>query len=403
MGVAIMLGAVVVKSSGSKDVWRTAGSPMRLVLFGLASVAFGAGAEAQAAGSSVTDSSATAAPAMLEAVAPSEMLGVELAPDHYDDAGYAESAEGLLVVELDPSAGPITMVRGKQPHFIEAQFVNTQRDGILLARKRSVSDVLPTGAAHEIAYGYGAIKRSLSAITLVEAQLTPHISDNQKSYELFPLRDLYVGAAFSLTGLRGEMRWIEQERYVAFGQVGLNVAALAGAKINRTYGAFAVPITLGGGIRYAALVDLLGSHWTTGAELSVGLGAADDDKETGNVIVLPGLFHELEWTLDRDLGVTDYRADPRPYNYGVHAISLKISAYADFFGGASSGILFDVLVGYRVNFVGPSIPAHEFKHTKITYASDRYVRRKLEEEQRRKQLEELRRDRGAGPISYPGD
>jgi hypothetical protein len=150
-------------------------------------------------------------------------------------------------------------------------------------------------------------------------------------------------------------------------------------------------------------VDILGSHWTTGAELSLGLGAADDDKETGNVVVLPGLFHELEWTLDRDLGVTDYRADPRPYNYGVHAICLKISAYADFFGGASSGILFDILVGYRVNFVGPSIPSHEFKQTKITYASERYVRRKLEEEQRRKQLEELRRDRGAGPISYPAD
>jgi hypothetical protein len=329
------------------------------------------------------------------------MLGVDLAPDHYDDAGYPESAEGLLVVELDPSAGPITMVRGKQPHFIEAQFTNTQRDGILLARKGSLSDVLPSGAAHEIPYGYGAIKRSLSAITLVEAQLTPHISDNQKSYDTFALRDLYVGAALSLSGLRAEARWIEKERYVGFGQLGLNVAALAGAKINRTYGAFAVPITLGGGIRYPAVVDILGSHWTTGVELSVGLGAADDDKDTGNVIILPGLFHELEWTFERDLGVQDYRTDPRPYNYGLHAIFLKLSAYANFFGAADSGILFDLLVGYRLNIVGPSIPPHEFKQTQTTYASDRYVKRKLEEEQRRKQLEELRRERGAGKISYP--
>ena len=371
---------------------------LRLGVASLASAVLATVAHAQTA---QAQAPVTTPPVVLEAVAPSDMIGVDLKPDHYDDAGYPESAEGLLVVELDPTAGPITMVRGKQPHYIEAQFTNTQRDAVLLARKQSLSDVLPSGAAHEVPYGYGAIKRSLSAITLVEAQLTPHVSDNQKSYETFPLRDLYVGAALSLSGLRGEARWVEQERYVAFGQVGLNVAALAGAKINRTYGAFAVPVTLGGGIRYPSLVGIIGSHWTTGAELNLGLGATDDDKDTGNVIVLPGLFHEVEWTLDRDLDVKDYRADPRPYNYGLHAISLKIGAYANVLGDAGSGILFDILVSYRINIVGPSIPPHDFKQTRTTYASDRYVRRKLEDEQRRKQLEELRRDRGVGPLSYP--
>jgi hypothetical protein len=340
-------------------------------------------------------------PAMKSAVPPSGLLGNGLTPDHYDETGYPESAEGLLVIELDPNAGPITLLRGKEPHYLEAQFLNTQRDAIWMARKRSLFDVLPSGASHEIPYGYGAIKRSFSAITLVEAQLVPHISDNQKSYETFPLRDLYIGAALSLTGLLGEVRWTEKERYVAFGQAGLNVLALADAKINRTYGAFAVPLTLGGGIRYPALIGILGTHWLTGAELSLGLGAADDDKETGNVIVLPGLFHELEWTFDRNLGVTDYRADPRPYNYGAHALYVKLTAYADIFGAASSGILFNILVGYRLNIIGPSIPAHDFKQTQATYASQRYVQRKQEEEQRRKQLEDLRRQRGTNSSSYP--
>lgn len=351
----------------------------------LARLACGAFATAEAQNAALPDVPA--------AVAPNEMLGVDQAPDHYDETGYAESREGLLVVELDPRAGPITLLRGERPHYLEAQFINVQRDGIWMARKGSLSDVLPSGASHEVPFGYGAIKRSLSAITLVEAQLVPHISDNQKSYESFPLRDLYVGAALSLSGLHAAVRWIEKERYVAFGQVGLNVLALAGATINRTYGAFSVPLTLGGGIRYPALVEIMGSHWTTGAELSLGLGAADNDKDTGNVIVLPGLFQEVEWTFDRDVGVTDYRADPRPYNYGVHALCVKLSAYANYFGGANHGIMFDLLVGYRFNLIGPSIPAHEFKQTKVTYASERYVKRKREEELRREQLEELRRSR----------
>lgn len=365
----------------------------------LAAGLLGSAAHAQNAAAMPVE--AGALPAVNDAVPPSALLGTGLKPDHYDETGYPESAEGLLVIELDPDAGPITLLRGKEPHYLEAQFLNTQRDAIWMARKRSLYDVLPSGAAHEIPYGYGAIKRSFSATTLVEAQLVPHISDNQKSYETFPLRDLYVGAALSLTGLRGEVRWTEKERYVAFGQTGLNVLALANAKINRTYGAFAVPLTLGGGIRYPALIDILGTHWMSGAELSLGLGAADDDKETGNVIVLPGLFHELEWTFERNLGVTDYRADPRPYNYGAHSLYVKLTAYADLFGDANSGILFDILVGYRLNIIGPSIPIHDFKQTQVTYASQRYVQRKQQEQQRRKQLEDLRRERGAAEPRYP--
>lgn len=333
-------------------------------------------------------------PQVPHAVAPTDLLGVDLIRDHDDEFGYPESRDGLLVVELDPQAGPITMLRGTSPYYLEAQFVTTQRDAIWLARDHAITDVLPSGAAYEVPYGYGALKRSLSALTLVEAMLQPHISDNQKSYEVFPLRDVYFGAALSLLGLRGELRYVDTERYAVHGQVGVNLAALAGLKFNRTYAAFALPIVLGGGIRYPSILSIIGSHWTTGAEFVLGLIGIDKDADTANAVVLPGVFHEFEWTSERENDVQDYRSDPRPYNYGVQSFYAKIGAYADFLGGAAKGVVFDIHVGYRCNFLGPAIPKHEFKSTEITYASQRYTQRKKEEETRRKELEELRRLRG---------
>src|SRR5690606_24445373 len=125
-------------------------------------------------------------------------------------------------VENDPAAGPITMVQGQKPHYLEAQFVNVQRDAVWLARQGAVVDVLPNGASYEIPYGYGAVKRSLSAVTLVEAQVQPHFSDNQKSYDVFPLQDFYLGAALSLVGLRADLRYVSKERYVGHIQAGVN-------------------------------------------------------------------------------------------------------------------------------------------------------------------------------------
>lgn len=344
-----------------------------------------------------------APPIVTQPVPPLKLLGPGLLPHHYDAAGYPESPEGLLIVELDPTAGPITMVMGQKPHYLEAQFVNVQRDGVWLARKGPVVDVLPNGGSYEIPYGYGAVKRSLSAVTLVEAQMQPHISDNQKSYEVFPLQDWYLGATLSLVGLRADLRYVEKERYVGFAQVGLNLAGLAGAKFNRTFGAFAVPVVLGGGIRYPSLLSIVGSNWTTGAELILGLGSVDKDLDTADAIALPGLFHEVEWTFDRQVEVTDYRTDPRPYNYGVHSLFAKIGAYPDFLGGATKSLLFDLHIGYRYNFKGPDIPHHQFKETRTTFASERYVQRKLEEERRRQELENLRQQRQLDPNApnYP--
>ncbi len=330
-----------------------------------------------------------------QAVPPTHILGVDLVPHHYDQFGYAESPEGLLIVEMDPQVGPITMFRGTQPHYIEAQFVNTQRDAVWLARKGAINDVLPNGRQYRIPYGYGAIKRSLIAVSLVEAQLQPHISDSQKSYELFPLEDLYLGAVASLAGLRAEARYVREESLVGYAQAGLNLAAMVGLGFNRTYGSYAVPLVLGGGVRYPALVSFLGSNWTSGAELLLGVGGVDDDQDTPSAVLVPGLVQEFEWAFRRDIDVRDYRSDPRPSNYGVQSVFAKAGLYADFLG-ATKSILFDVHVGYRFNLQGPKIPPHQFKETKITYASERYVARKREEKRRQEELEQLRKRREQG-------
>lgn len=356
-------------------------------------------ASARAQASDPAPAQSNSLPQVPDAVAPTQLLGLGLVRDHYDEVGYPESQSGLLIVELDPQAGPITLLRGNAPYHLEAQFVTTQRDAVWLAREGAVKDVLPSGASYEVPYGYGAVKRSLSAVTLVEAMLQPHFSDNQKSYDVFPLRDLYAGAALSLVGLRGDLRYVGTERYVAHAQVGVNLAALAGLKINDTYGKFALPIVIGGGIRYPSVLAILGSHWTTGAELTLGL-VGINDADAANAVVLPGVFHEFEWTFERARDVEDYRSDPRPYNYGVQSFYAKIGAYADFFGDAGNGVVFDLHVGYRGNFLGPSIPEHEFKSTETTFASERYAQRKKEEESRRKELEEQRRSRGPAPPPH---
>jgi hypothetical protein len=341
-----------------------------------------------------------------EFVAPTHLIGVGLQPHHYDAVGYPESYEGLLIVEQHPGAEPTTMLWGQRPHYLEAQFVNTQRDAVWLARSGVVIDVLPNGTAYEIPYGYGAVKQSRSILTLIEAQTQPHLSDNQKSYKVFPLTDIYLGATLSLVGLRADLRYVHKERYVGHVQAGLNLGGLAGANVNRTYESFAVPLVVGGGLRYPSVWSVIGNNWTTGAEAVLGLGSVDNDTDTANVILLPGLFHEVEWTFQRDLEVMDHRGDPRPYNYGLHSFYAKVGAYADFIGGATTSVVLDVHVGYRFNIQGPDIPTHAFKETKVTYASQRYVQRKLEEKQRQTALQAAvesapPHDGPVAPAGYP--
>jgi hypothetical protein len=327
------------------------------------------------------------------------LLGVGGVTHHHDANGYPETAEGLLVTEVDAEVGPIVVLDGRRPHYLEAQVASVQRDAVLLARRGARADQRPDGSAFTIPYGYGALKLNTSIVTLVEAQLVPHFSDNQKSYQLFPLTDLYLGGALALTGPRADARFIHTEQYVGYAQVGLNLLALAGARINATHGAFAVPLVVGGGYRYPSLVSFLGTHWTTGLELTLGAGDADELPTTRALIVLPGVVHELEWALDREVARGDHRADARPSDWGQQALFVRVGLYADLASGSggAGGLLVDVAVGWRFNLLGPTIPEHAFKDTRVTYASERYVARKREEEVRQRALEERFRQReGAG-------
>lgn len=321
-------------------------------------------------------------PEIYEFVPPTQLLGFGLAPHHYDAVGYPESYEGLLIVEQDPQAGPFTRLHGVQPYYLEAQFQTLQREAVWFARSGPIVDVLPNGTAYEIPYGYGAVKQSLSVLTLIEGQVQPHMSDDQKSYRVFPLEDVYLGATLSLLGVRADLRYVKKERYVGYAQAGLNLLGMAGANVNRTYDSFAVPIVVGGGLRYPSPLSFIGNNWTTGLEAILGLGSIDDDPKTANVVFLPGLFHEVEWTFPRAIDVVDYRLDARPSNYGVQSLYAKVGAYADFTGGITNSVVVDVHIGYRFNVQGPNIPHHLFKDSKVTYASQRYAERKLEERQR---------------------
>lgn len=310
-------------------------------------------------------------------VPPDRLVGVGLPPFAYDDSGYPESYEGLLVVDVDPQSGPSTNVRGVERRELEAQFTTIRRDAVWLARSGRIVDHLPNGATYEIPHGYGALRRSLSVKTVFEPPLEPHVSDDVKSYELFPLRDVYFGGVMSLTGVRPELRWVDKERYVAFVQAGINAFGLGGLDINRTYGAFAVPVAVGGGLRYPTPLKSVGANWTTGAEVVLGFIDIDDRPDTAAVIALPGLFQEVEWTFERTPAARNQSPVAKPDNYAMQALFVKVSAHPDFLGGATDSLLIDLHFGYRYNFRGPSLPAQSLGQTNVTYASEQHIQRTL--------------------------
>jgi hypothetical protein len=58
--------------------------------------------------------------------------------------------------------------------------------------------------------------------------------------------------------------------------------------------------------------------------------------------------------------------------------------------GRDSGYLkLDAALGFRYNLLGPRIPAHEFKETRVIYLNDEYREQILQQRERR-------RARGAG-------
>jgi hypothetical protein len=322
-------------------------------------------------------------------------------PDHYDADGFPEDARGLLYIE---PAGAEFFVRLRSladPFLLYAQFANRQRDAVFLARDGAIRDPLPDGTFHEIPYGCGALKTNTAYISLVEGLLLPHVSDNQKGYEQFPLQDLYLGASLGVTGLLAELRYVYRERMVGYAQAGVNLLGGVGGPFFAPFNYYALTLRLGGGVQFPGLLQTLigNNHWSVGADLLLGFGDADRNPATPSVVWVPGVFFELEkrdlfgWG-DRWVGLGDrgdFREDPRPQNYHVRALYARIGFYLDFQSlGLPAAVTdgfarFDLAVGFRYNVVGPRIPEHRFKETRVVYVSDEY-RDQLSEQLRRREL-----------------
>ena len=331
----------------------------------------------------------------------------EIPPDgvRYDDNGFPEDPRGLLAVSPDGEAFSVRMRGESFPFLLYAQFVNRQRDAVFLAREGIGQDTLPDGTRQDIPYGYGALKTTTAWISVVEGQLLPHVSDNQKAFEIFPLQDLYVGASLGITGLQAEVRYVDRESLLGFARAGLNffggVGGAALAPLNYTW----LSVDLGGGIAFPGLLEnLLGpNHWSVGGDLFLGLGDADRILSTPALVWMPGVFFELEkrdlfgwadgWAGFEPQG--DYHEEARPLNYHVRALTARVSVYLDLQNGLTTGwIKVNAAIGFRYNVAGPPIPEHPFKETRVVYISDEYRRQVLlQREQREQRIQES----GASP------
>ncbi|MFW5784036.1 MAG: hypothetical protein ACOCY8_05915 [Spirochaetota bacterium] len=203
----------------------------------------------------------------------------------------------------------------------------------------------------------------------------------------FPLTDFYLGAGFSLTGPTAVARYVHTGRYVGYLAAGFNPSASSDppSLLSR----YVVPIHLGGGYRFpGALPDLLGeNNWTVGAELLVGVGDPDPEAAPEGGVLVPGVFLDVERVLfDEGSLRRDIRTDPRPYNYGVNALVVRVGAYLNV-TDAASGLLIPMIgLSYQYNVLGPRIPEHDFKETQVLYVSDVYredLRRQAERREAR--------------------
>jgi len=335
-----------------------------------------------------------------------EAGNVPLMPDvppdavRYDDDGFPESPRGLLAVGPE-SAGYSLFMRGvKFPFLLYAQFVNRQRDAVFLAREGLVEDPLPDGSFMNILYGYGALKANTAYISVVEGIVLPHVSDNQKDYRQFPLRDVYLGASLGVTGLLAEARYVERERFLGYARAGWNFLGGLGGAAMAPLNYTALSVHLGAGVEFPGLLEnLIGqNHWSVGGEVRLGFGDADHDLLTPGVVWMPGVFFDLEkrdlfgWG-DRWAGFGpqgDYHDDPRPLNYHVRAPFVRVGVYVDIQNGSDTGswIQVDAAIGFRYNVIGPHIPEHPFKETRVVYLSEEYRQQILRQrEQRAKRME----------------
>ncbi len=310
---------------------------------------------------------------------------------HYDENGYPEDKAGRLALSPDPEGPMVFTQNDPVPYLLYAQYVNRQRDAVFLARTGTISDVLPSGDEYEVPYGFGAVKFNTIYVSILESLLVPHFSDNQKTYELFPIRDLYVGGGFGLTGITVIVRYVHREQFVGEAQIGWN--PFAGINPASILNQYALPVHLGGGYRFPGLFpEMLGENmWTAGIDFFGGFGDRDDDPATGP-FVLPGVFLDVERVLYDEAGRRrDYRTDPRPYNYNVNALSLRIAAYLNVraIGTGASVVVPGLTLSYQYNIIGPEIPEHQFKETNVLYVNEVY-REDLERQAARRAAREDR-------------
>ncbi|OHD73603.1 MAG: hypothetical protein A2V99_18905 [Spirochaetes bacterium RBG_16_67_19] len=306
----------------------------------------------------------------------------------YDPGGFPEDARGLLVAYREGDAFWVSMRGNPEAFLLYAQFANRQRDGVFLARNGTILDPGPDGSLREIPRGQGALKTNEVYISQVEGLLLPHVSDNQKAYRLFPLRDLYLGITLGLTGLLAEARYVHQEKYFGYAGIGVNLFGGMQAPSLAPLPYYGVPLHLGAGVQ----LPFLFSHWSAGADLLLGLGDADGDPSTPAPVWMPGLFVELEkrdffgwgsrWVGFGKRG--DFHEDPRPDNYHLRALFLRLGLYLDIQNRQSGWLKLDAAVGFRYNLLGPAIPGHQFKETRLIYLSDEYREQLLQQRERRR-------------------
>ena len=319
----------------------------------------------------------------------------------YDDEGFPEDPTGLLVLDQDGEEYLVYLRNVSAPFLLYAQFVNRQRDAVFLARDGALQDPLPDGSFTDIPYGYGALKTNTLYISLVEGLILPHLSDNRKTYQSFPLQDLYLGASLGVTGLLAEVRYVHKEQALGFLRGGVNLLGGLGGTGLAPLNYYAVTVHAGGGIQFPGLLEnLIGSnHWSVGGELMLGLGDADRDPNTPAVLWMPGVSFELQkrnlfgwggrWAGFGEQG--DHHEDPRPLNYHVRALYARLGLYVDLQNGRDSGYLkLDAAVGFRYNLLGPRIPEHRFKETRVLYLSDEYREQVLRQREQRQQREQRR-------------
>lgn len=339
-----------------------------------------------------------------------EAGNVPLMPDlgagelRYDDDGFPENPRGLLAVSPDPAGYSVRMQGVEFPFLLYAQFANRQRDAVILARDGEVQDPLPDGSFMNVPYGYGALKTTTAYVSVVEGIVLPHVSDNQKNYQRFPLRDLYLGGSLGASGLLAEARWVERERLVVYARAGWDFLGGVEGTFFEPFNESALSVHVGAGGEFPGLLEnLIGpNHWSAGGDLYLGFG--DLDGAPPAVTWMPGAFFELEMrTLfgwgDRWAGFGpqgDYHDDPRPLNYHVRALFARVGVYVDVQNGADTGrwIKVDAAVGFRYNVAGPRIPAHPFKETRVVYISDEYREQVLHQRELR---EQRMKESGASP------